>query len=60
MELTVSGRAAFYNPKEFYNSLWVDIGGAGTFVLSFPQGGDLNPSYQAIAISLAEIALSRM
>lgn len=60
VELTVSGHAAFYNPKEFYNSLWVDIGGLGTFVLSFPTDGDLEPSHQAIAVQLAEIALTRM
>lgn len=60
IELTVSGHAAFYNPLEFYNSLWVDIGGAGTFILGFPRSGDLDPSFQAIAVQLAEIALSRM
>ncbi len=59
-DLTVGGHAAFYNPTESYNSLWVDVGGAGTFVLSFPQSNDLDPSYQAIAVQLAEIALGRM
>lgn len=59
-DLTVGGHAAFYNPEEGYTSLWVDLGGARTFVLSFPQANDLDPSYQAIAVQLAEIALSRM
>lgn len=59
-ELTVGGHAAFYNPTEGLTSLWVDLGGARTFVLSFPQSNDLDPSYHAIAVQLAEIALSRM
>jgi len=60
VELTVGGREAFYNPTQGLTSLWVDIGGPGTLVLSFPQSNDLDPSYQAIAVQLAEIALSRL
>ena len=60
VDVTVGGHAAFYNPLEFYNALWVDAGGAGTIILSFPRGGDLDPSYQAIATQLGAIALSRL
>lgn len=60
IELTVGGHAAFYNPLEGYHALWVDIGGAGTFILGFSGSGDLDPSYQAIAVQLAEIAVGRI
>lgn len=60
VDITVAGHSAFYNPLEFYNSLWVDAGGAGTLILGFPRDGDLDPSYQAFAVQLAEIALTRI
>ena len=60
VDLSVSGRDAFYNPNQGLGSLWVDIGEAGTFVISFPQSEDLDPSYQDIAVQLAETALGRM
>ncbi len=60
VELSVGGHSAFYNPTQGLTSLWVDIGEAGTFVLSFPQSDDLDPSYQDIAVQLAETALGNM
>ena len=52
-DVTVAGHAGFYNPAQGLNSLWVDIGGGQLLILSFPRSGDLDPSYQAIAITLA-------
>lgn len=60
VDATVSGHAAFYNPTEGLGSMWVDIGAHQVLVLSFPQSNDLDPSYQQIAIQLAEIALGNM
>lgn len=60
VDLTVGGRPAFYNPTQGLSSLWVDVGGGRTFVLSFPRSSDLDPTYQALAVQLAELALSRM
>jgi hypothetical protein len=60
VDTTVAGHAAFWNPAQGLNSLWVDIGNGQLFVLSFPRSGDLDPSYKAIAESLATIAVSRM
>jgi hypothetical protein len=59
-DVTVSGHAAFYNPVEGLNSLWVDLGNGSLLVLSVPTSGDLDPSYQATLVQLAEIALSKM
>lgn len=60
VDVTVAGHAAFYNPTVGLGSLWVDLGNGNLFVLSFPQSDDLDPSYQAIAIQLAETALGNM
>lgn len=59
-DVTVAGHPAFYNPGQGVNSLWVDIGGGNLLILSFPRSGDLDPSYQAIAVKLAEDALAKM
>lgn len=57
---TVAGHAAFWNPSEGLGSLWVDVGGAQTFVLSFPRSGDLTAEDLAAALALAEIAVPRI
>lgn len=59
-DVSVAGRPAFYNPTEGLGSIWVDLGNGSLLVLSFPQSSDLDPSYQALAIQLAEIALGNM
>lgn len=59
-DVTVSGHAAFYNPGQGVNSLWVDIGGGQLFVLSFPRSGDLDPSYKDVVLMIAQDALARM
>jgi len=59
-DVTVSGHAAFYNPGQGVNSLWVDIGGGQLFVLSFPRSGDLDPSFKDVALAIAQDALARM
>lgn len=56
----VSGHAAFWNPTEGLDSIWVDIGDGRLLVLSFPRSGELDPSYEAIALSLAETALGNL
>lgn len=60
VDVTVGGHAAFYNPTQGLGTLWIDIGAGQLLSLSFPRSFDLNPSYQALALQLAEIALSRM
>ncbi|MDQ3642854.1 MAG: DUF3558 domain-containing protein [Actinomycetota bacterium] len=60
IDLTVDGRPAFWNPGGGIGSIWVDLGDGRLFTLSFPRSGDLDPSYQAIAVQLAEIALDNM
>lgn len=60
MDTTVNGHAAFYNPTEGLQTIWVDVGGGKTFTLSFPRSGELDASYAQIAQHLAEIALGRM
>ncbi len=60
VDATVNGHAALWNPTQGLGSMWVDIGGDQTFVLSFPRSNDLDPSYQAIAQQLAELAVGRI
>ncbi|MGI8928784.1 MAG: DUF3558 family protein [Candidatus Limnocylindrales bacterium] len=59
-DATVNGHPAFWNPSAGLGSMWVDIGGGPLFVLSFPQAGNLDPSYTQIAQQLAEIAVGRL
>jgi hypothetical protein len=59
VDATVSGHAAYWNPAQGLSSMWVDVGGR-LFVLSFPRSEDLTPEYQAIAQTLAEIAVGKM
>jgi Protein of unknown function (DUF3558) len=55
-DLTVSGHAAYWNPSQGLQSLWVDVNGR-TLVLSLdPVGTDS----QAIAQKLAELAVGKM
>jgi hypothetical protein len=57
VDLTVSGKAAYWNGAEGLQSLWVDLGGSRLLTLS------LNPvdaGSQAIAQKLAEIALPKL
>jgi hypothetical protein len=58
-DATVRGKAAYWNPTEGLQSIWVDVGGR-TLVLSFPKSSGLGPNDKAIAQKLAEIAVSKM
>jgi hypothetical protein len=60
VDTTVSGHAAYWNPAEGLWSLWVDLGGSRTLVLSFPNSGQLGPDDQGKAEKLAEIAISKL
>lgn len=53
VDVTVSGHAAYWNPEQGLQSIWVDIGGR-TLVISFDPVG---PDGQAIAQKVAEIAV---
>lgn len=59
-ETTVAGQAAYWNPTEGLQSLWVDAGGGRTLVLSFPKSPGLGPEDLANAQKLAEIALGNL
>jgi hypothetical protein len=59
-DATVNGHAAFWNPTEGLQSMWVDIGGGNVLVLSFPRSSDLTAADQTIAQKLAEIAVGNM
>ena len=56
VDLTANGHAAYWNPAEGLQSIWVDLGGK-TLVLSFDP---VDADTQAIALKLAEIAVSKM
>ncbi len=56
VEVTVSGRAGYWNPAQGLQSMWVDIGGR-TLVISFDPVG---PDGQSIAQKVAEIAVGRI
>ncbi|HEY0444328.1 MAG TPA: DUF3558 family protein, partial [Candidatus Limnocylindrales bacterium] len=56
-DMTVSGHAAYWNPAQGLQSLWVDIGGGRLLVLSFDPVG---PTTQAIAQKLAELAIAKL
>lgn len=60
VDTTVSGHAAYWNPAQGLWSLWVDLGGSRTLVLTFPNAAALGPDDQAKAEKLAEIAISRL
>jgi len=60
VDTTVSGLPAFWNPTEGLDSLWVDVGNGHLLVLSFPRSGELDPSYKAIAESLAATAIGNL
>src|SRR3954447_19070052 len=53
-DASVSGHAAFWNPSQGLGSMWVDLGGGKTLVLSFPRSEDLDASYLPIAQTIAE------
>jgi hypothetical protein len=57
---TVSGDAAFFNPTEGVASLWVDVGDGQVLVLTFPQSGELDSSYERALIELAEKAVAKL
>lgn len=59
-DATVGGHAAFWNPTQGLQSMWVDIGGGRVFVLSFPRSADLDSSYLPIAQALATTAVGRI
>lgn len=59
VDLTVNGRAAFYNVNQGAPTLWVDLGGGRLFILQLSAQAELE-SPRATAQQLAEIALSRM
>ncbi len=56
-DATVSGHAAFWNPTQGLQSMWIDIGGGNALVLSFDPIVD---STKGFAQKLAEIAVSKM
>jgi Protein of unknown function (DUF3558) len=56
-DATVSGHAAFWNPTQGLQSMWIDIGGGNALVLSFDPIAD---STKGFAQKLAEIAVSKM
>jgi hypothetical protein len=56
VDVTVSGRAAVWNPNEGLQTLWVDIGGR-TLGLSFDPVGD---DGQAIAVKVGEVAIANL
>ncbi len=58
-DATVSGKTAYWHPAQGYQSLWVDVGGGWTLVLSFPKT-EPGPAELAFALQLAEIAVGRM
>jgi hypothetical protein len=59
-DVTVAGHAGYWNPGEGLRSLWVDVGGGRTLVLSFPKAASLGAADQANAIKLAEIAIGKL
>lgn len=59
-DATVNGHAAFWNPTQGLDSMWVDIGEGRVFTLSFPRSETLDSSYLPIAQGLAEIAVGRL
>lgn len=59
VDVTVAGHAGYWHPGQGLGSMWVEVDGR-LFVLSFPRSGDLGPEYQAIAQTLAEIAVAKM
>ena len=56
-DATVSGHAAFWNPTQGLQTMWVDISGGNCLTLSFDPIVD---NSQTIAQRLAEIAVSKM
>jgi len=56
-DATVSGHAAFWNPSQGLQSMWIDIGGGNALVMSFDPIAD---STKGFAQKLAEIAVSKM
>jgi hypothetical protein len=60
VDTTVSGHAAYWNPAQGLQSLWVDTGDGRVLVLSFPKTSDLGAEDQAKAEKLAEIAISKL
>ena len=58
-DLTVSGKAAYYNGAQGLGSVWVDIGGR-LFILTFPRSGALSPEDQTAIQKLAEVAVAKI
>jgi hypothetical protein len=56
VDLTANGHAAYWNPGQGLQSIWVDLGGR-TLVLSFDP---VDADTQAIALKLAEIAVAKI
>ena len=56
-EATVSGHAAFWNPTQGLQTMWIDISGGNCLTLSFDPIVD---NSQTFAQRLAEIAVSKM
>ena len=59
-DVAVSGDAAFLNPTEGVASIWVDVGDGRVLVLTFPQSGELDSSYETALIELAEKAVAKL
>jgi hypothetical protein len=57
VDVTVSGHDGYWDPAEGLQSIWVDLGGGRTLVLSFDP---VAPDGQAIAQALAEIAIGNI
>jgi hypothetical protein len=59
VDLTVSGHAAYWNPDQGLQTIWVDLG-ARTLAVTFLSSRTLGPEDQVIAQKLAEIAVGRV
>jgi hypothetical protein len=59
VDVTVNGKAAYYNGAQGLGSLWVDIGGR-LFILTFPRSGALTADDQTAMQKLAEIAVAKI
>ena len=57
VDVTVAGHAAYWNPAQGLQSIWIDIGGGRLLVLSLDP---VDADSQAVAQKLAVIAVAKM
>ena len=59
VDVTISGHAAYWNPVQGLQTIWVDLG-ARTLAVTFLSSRTLGPDDQVAAQKLAEIAVGKM